>query len=59
MPALYTDNYIALMPGERKSIAVELENSDTRGESQRISVIGFNLTNTKHPLRQRVSQPSP
>jgi hypothetical protein len=49
MPALYSDNYIALMPGERKSIAVELENADTRGESPRLVVTGFNLTNTKHP----------
>lgn len=49
MPALYSDNYIALMPGERKSIAVELENADTRGETPRLVVTGFNLTNTKHP----------
>jgi hypothetical protein len=42
-PALYDDNYIALMPGERKTIRVELENADTRGERPRIVVEGYNL----------------
>jgi hypothetical protein len=42
-PALYDDNYIALMPGERKTIYAELEDADTRGESPRIVVSGFNL----------------
>jgi len=43
LPALYDDNYIALMPGERKTIRVELENADTRGERPRIVVEGYNL----------------
>jgi hypothetical protein len=42
-PALYDDNYIALMPGERRTIHVELENADTRGEHPRIVVEGYNL----------------
>ena len=42
-PALYDDNYIALMPGERKIIHVELEDADTREESPRVVVSGFNL----------------
>ncbi len=49
LPALYNDNYIALMPGERKSISVELEDADTRGEKPRITVDGYNLTNAKLP----------
>jgi hypothetical protein len=44
LPALYNDNYIALMPGERKSISVELEDADTRGEKPRLTVDGYNLT---------------
>ena len=32
LPAIYSDNYIALMPGERRSIRTELEDADTRGE---------------------------
>ena len=42
LPALYSDNYIALMPGERRAIRTEVENADTRGERPRIVVEGFN-----------------
>jgi hypothetical protein len=47
LPALYNDNYIALMPGERTTIRTELENADTRGERPRIIVEGFNLLGEK------------
>jgi Exo-beta-D-glucosaminidase Ig-fold domain/F5/8 type C domain/Glycosyl hydrolases family 2/Glycosyl hydrolases family 2, sugar binding domain len=43
LPALYRDNYVALMPGERRTIRTELENADTRGERPRIAVEGFNI----------------
>ena len=43
LPALYDDNYIALMPGERRTIHVELKNADTRGKRPRIVVKGYNL----------------
>ncbi len=46
LPAFYSDNYLALMPGERKTIRTELDNADTRGESPRIVVEGFNVTGT-------------
>ena len=42
-PALFDDNYIALMPGERRTIHVELEAADARGERPRTEVGGFNL----------------
>jgi hypothetical protein len=35
------------MPGENKTILVELENADTRGEDPRIVVEGYNLTPAK------------
>jgi hypothetical protein len=44
LPALCTDNYIALMPGESKTILVEVQNADTRGEHPRIVLLGYNLT---------------
>jgi hypothetical protein len=44
LPALYSDNYVALMPGESKTIVVDLENADTRGEQPRIVLEGYNLT---------------
>ncbi len=44
LPALYSDNYISLMPGEQRSIRIEIENADTRGENPRIVVDGFNVS---------------
>jgi hypothetical protein len=43
LPALYDENYIALMPGERRTIHVEIKDEDTRGERPRITVEGYNL----------------
>jgi hypothetical protein len=45
LPAIYSDNYIALMPGERRTIRTELEHADTRGEAPRMVVEGFNVNN--------------
>jgi hypothetical protein len=42
LPAIYSDNYVALMPGERKTIQTELAHADTRGENPKIVVEGFN-----------------
>jgi len=36
LPAIYSDNYIALMPGEARSITVELREADTRGERPKL-----------------------
>ena len=43
LPAIYSDNYIALMPGERRTIRTELERADTRGENPQIVIEGFNI----------------
>jgi hypothetical protein len=43
LPAFYSDNYVALMPGERTTIVTTVEDADTRGEKPRIVVEGFNL----------------
>jgi len=43
LPALHSDNYIVLMPGERRSIRSEVDDADTRGERPRIVVEGFNV----------------
>ena len=44
LPAIYSDGYVALMPGEKRSITTELRDADTRGEKPRIVVEGFNIT---------------
>jgi hypothetical protein len=43
LPAIYSDGYVALMPGEKRAITTELRDADTRGEKPRIVVEGFNL----------------
>jgi hypothetical protein len=43
LPAIYSDNYIALMPGEERVIRTELRDADARGEKPRIAIKGFNV----------------
>ncbi len=48
LPAIYSDNYICLMPGEVESIEAELAVADTRGERPRILVEGFNVGHVRY-----------
>ncbi|WP_158788117.1 discoidin domain-containing protein [Granulicella sp. L46] len=43
LPAIYDDNYVLLMPGEHRTIQTELQHADTRGETPKIVVSGFNV----------------
>jgi len=43
LPAIYDDNYFALMPGESRAIDISLEQADARGERPRIVLEGFNV----------------
>ena len=43
LPAIFSDNFVALMPGERRSIRTELEGADARGERPKMVVTGFNV----------------
>lgn len=43
LPAIYDDNYVLLMPGEHRTIETELQHADTRGETPKILVSGFNV----------------
>jgi hypothetical protein len=47
LPALYSDNYVALMPGEKRTMRTEVEDADTRAERPRITLEGFNLEAAK------------
>jgi hypothetical protein len=38
LPAIYSDNYIALMPGEHRTIVTEVNETDARGEKPAIVV---------------------
>jgi len=46
LPAFHSDNYLILMPGERRTVRTELEDADTRGEQPRIVVTGFNVADS-------------
>jgi hypothetical protein len=56
LPAIYSDNYVALMPGEKRTIKTELENADTRGERPRAVVEGFNV---EKPAAKPAVKPAP
>ncbi len=43
LPAIYSDNYVALMPGETRTIQTQVEDADTRGERPNIGIDGFNV----------------
>jgi hypothetical protein len=43
LPVIYSDNYVSLMPGEQRTILMELENSDARGEKPTVVIEGFNV----------------
>jgi Exo-beta-D-glucosaminidase Ig-fold domain len=43
LPVFYSDNYVSLMPGERRIVHTELMNADARGETPRTVVEGFNV----------------
>jgi hypothetical protein len=43
LPVIFNDNYISLMPGEKRTVKIELENADTRGEKPSIVVEGINI----------------
>jgi Glycosyl hydrolase 2 galactose-binding domain-like/Exo-beta-D-glucosaminidase Ig-fold domain/Glycosyl hydrolases family 2/NedA-like, galactose-binding domain len=53
LPAIYSDNYVALMPGERETLHTEVANADTRGEQPRIVVEGFNVRASKGDVKSR------
>lgn len=43
LPAIYSDNFITIMPGDRRTIDMQVQNSDTRGGKPEVVVEGFNL----------------
>ena len=43
LPVLYSDNYIALMPGETRTIRMEMADADCRGEEPEVKIEGYNV----------------
>ena len=44
LPVIYDDNYIALMPGESRTVLTQVEHADARGEKPIIVIDGFNVS---------------
>jgi hypothetical protein len=47
LPVIYSDNYVSLMPGERRTIHMETEYEDTRGEKPAVIIEGMNIAERK------------
>ncbi|MBQ9554746.1 MAG: discoidin domain-containing protein [Muribaculaceae bacterium] len=46
LPAIYSDNYFHLMPGESRTISIDWKYEDTRGSHPIIEISGMNVTKT-------------
>jgi len=43
LPVIFSDNFILLMPGEQRTIRMELDNADTMGEIPVVALEGLNV----------------
>ena len=43
LPMFYSDNYFALLPGEKKEVSFRWKDEDTRGNSTKVVVSGYNV----------------
>lgn len=43
LPAIYSDNFMTIMPGDRRTIEIQVQNADARGEMPKVLVEGFNV----------------
>ena len=48
LPVLYGDNYVSIMPGERRTVATDVKREDARGERPRMVVEGFNTGDVRY-----------
>ncbi|MBS1322119.1 MAG: hypothetical protein HP046_20205, partial [Parabacteroides sp.] len=42
-PMFYSDNYFALLPGEKKEVSFHWKDEDTRGNAPKVVVSGYNV----------------
>lgn len=50
VPAIFTDNYFTLMPGENRTIKVNFPNKSLKGQKAWLSVSGWNVIQKRIPL---------
>jgi hypothetical protein len=46
LPVWYSDNYVSLLPGERRSVAIEAAAGDLAGDTPLVTIDGWNVTTT-------------
>jgi hypothetical protein len=46
LPVWYSDNYVSLLPGERRSVAIEAATSELAGDVPLVTIDGWNVTTT-------------
>jgi len=44
LPVFYSDNYISLLPGEKRVITMKLKDEDTLGDRPSVNISGYNLS---------------
>ncbi|MGA2864082.1 MAG: malectin domain-containing carbohydrate-binding protein [Verrucomicrobiota bacterium] len=49
LPVFYSDNYLSLLPGERKTLTIEAAVADLGGEAPLLAVDGWNVTVNPKP----------
>jgi hypothetical protein len=50
LPAYYSDNYVSLLPGERREVEVEYPASAAEGATPAFTLRGFNLPQRSLPV---------
>jgi hypothetical protein len=48
LPVMYSDNYVSLMPGERRTVVTDVRREDARGERPKMLVEGFNTGEVRY-----------
>jgi beta-mannosidase len=51
LPVFYEDNYISLLPGEKRSVSLTFATADLAGEAPRLTVEGWNIVPAEVILR--------
>ena len=49
LPVFFDDNYISLLPGEKREVTVHVRNTDLGGAKPALAVDGFNVTQVRLP----------
>jgi hypothetical protein len=49
LPVFFDDNYVSLLPGEKREIVVHVRNSDLGGAKPTLVVDGFNVAAAQLP----------